>query len=53
MKKKIVYAEPADYFPKELRKKYKLGEYAEPQEDTMKAEEAEGVENCSESSDNQ
>ena len=29
MKKKIVYAEPADYFPKELRKKYKLGEYAD------------------------
>ena len=29
MKKQIVYAEPADYFPKEIRKKYKLGEYAE------------------------
>ena len=28
-KKKVVYSEPADYFPKELRKKYKLGEYAE------------------------
>lgn len=22
------YSEPADYFPKELRKKYKIGEYA-------------------------
>ena len=29
MKKKEVYVEPADYFPKELRKKYKLGEYAD------------------------
>ena len=26
---KIVYAEPADYFPEEIRKKYKLGEFAE------------------------
>ena len=25
--KKKVYIEPADYFPKELRKKYGLGEY--------------------------
>ena len=24
-----MYAEPADYFPEEIRKKYKLGEYAE------------------------
>lgn len=53
MKKKIVYAEPADYFPKELRKKYKIGEYAEPQEDTTKAEEAEDVENLIEFADNQ
>ena len=29
MEKKIVYVEPADYFPKEIRKKYKLGEFAE------------------------
>lgn len=29
---KIVYVEPADYFPKETRKKYKLGEYAESEE---------------------
>ena len=36
MKKTIVYAEPADYFPKELRKKYKLGEYAEDVEVEMK-----------------
>ena len=27
--KKIAYSEPLDYFPKEIRKKYKLGEYAE------------------------
>lgn len=27
--KKVGYSEPVDYFPKELRKKYKLGEYAE------------------------
>jgi len=32
MSKKLVYQEPADYFPKELRKKYKLGEYAETEE---------------------
>lgn len=29
MAKSIRYSEPADYFPKELRQKYKLGEYAE------------------------
>lgn len=28
-KVKIVYSEPADYFPEEIRKEYKLGEYAE------------------------
>ena len=27
--KDIMYSEPASYFPKETRKKYKLGEYAE------------------------
>ena len=26
---KIAYSEPDDYFPEEIRKKYKLGEYAE------------------------
>ena len=31
--KKIVYAEPADYFQKEIREKYKLGEFAEPEQD--------------------
>lgn len=28
MTKKIMYSEPNDFFPKELRKKYGLGEYA-------------------------
>ena len=29
MKKKIKYVEPVDYFPKEIREKYKLGEYSD------------------------
>ena len=29
MKKKIVYVEPIDYFPEEIRKEFKLGEFAE------------------------
>ena len=32
MKKKVVYVEAVDYFPKKFRKKYKLGEYAESDE---------------------
>ena len=32
MIKKVVYVEPADYIPKDLRKKYKLGEFAETEE---------------------
>ena len=31
--KKIVYSEPTDYFPEEIRKNHKLGEYSE--EDTL------------------
>ena len=27
--KKIMYSEPMDYFPKEIRKKNKLGEFAD------------------------
>lgn len=27
--KKLGYVEPADYFPKDIRKKYGLGEFAE------------------------
>lgn len=38
---KVVYAEPADYFPKEIRKKYKLGEFAEPKEEEAKPTPAE------------
>lgn len=34
MAKKIKYTEPTDYIPKELRKKYGLGEYAETKTDT-------------------
>lgn len=30
---KVVYAEPADYFPKPLRQKYRLGEFAERKEE--------------------
>lgn len=33
---KVVYVEPADYIPEELRRKYKLGEFAEPKEDEKK-----------------
>lgn len=29
MAKKITYSEPTNYFPESLRKKYKIGEYAE------------------------
>ena len=35
MIKKIVYAEPAEYIPKDLRKKYKLGEYAEKEDNEI------------------
>ena len=30
--KKITYVEPADYFPENIRKKHKIGEYAEVKE---------------------
>ena len=29
---KAGYTEPSNYFPKEIRKEFKLGEYAEPEE---------------------
>ena len=32
-KKKIPYSEPASYFPESIRKKHKLGEYAETKTD--------------------
>ena len=36
MKKKIKYVEPVDYFPEEIRKKYKLGEYSEMNSQELK-----------------
>jgi len=27
--KKVVYSEPSDYIPKEIREEYKLGEYSD------------------------
>ncbi len=31
-----VYVEPDDYYPKSVRKKYKLGEYAENEKENTK-----------------
>ena len=44
MKKKVVYVEPADYIPKDLREKYKLGEYAETEEKGTSVEKTMDVE---------
>ena len=44
MKKKIIYVEPVDYFPEELRKEFKLGEYAEKEDDEMSKKKAIDVE---------
>ena len=64
MKKQVVYVEPADYIPKDLRKKYKLGEYAEKnvevemkvtietKDGALKADGVEAVEKLFESLDN-
>ena len=35
--KKISYSEPTSFFPKEIRKKNKIGEYAETKKSTKKA----------------
>ncbi len=35
-KKRMGYVEPENYFPKEIRKKYKLGEFAEDNETASK-----------------
>lgn len=35
-KKKLDYSEPSSYFPKELRKKYQLGEFAPEEEKATK-----------------
>ena len=32
----VKYSEPSNYFPEAIRKKYKLGEYAEVKKDTKK-----------------
>ena len=42
--KKVVYVEPADYIPKDLRKKHKLGEYAETEENGASEEKTMDVE---------
>ena len=61
MRKKVVYIEPVDYFPKEIRKEYHLGEYAdkdielkvtvETKNNTLKAEGIEEIEKLLESLD--
>lgn len=35
-KKEIIYAEPSNYFPKEIRKQYGLGEYNTDEDDKKK-----------------
>lgn len=42
-KSKIVYVEPADYFPKEIREKYKLGEYDDERDDRFVWKEGEAT----------
>lgn len=34
--REIKYSEPSSYFPESIRKKYKLGEYAEVKKETKK-----------------
>lgn len=43
MAKKITYTEPVDYIPKNIRKEFGLGEYAEKKPDTKKAPEKKAV----------
>ena len=45
MANKINYSEPKDYIPKELRKKFGLGEFApdEPKKDEKRAKENEDL----------
>ena len=40
---KIVYAEPEDYFPEEIRRKYKLGEFAEKKDVSAQANKIKSV----------
>lgn len=37
MANKIKYSEPSSYFPESIRKKHKIGEYAETKTETKKA----------------
>lgn len=41
MRIKVKYIEPADYIPEDLRKLYKLGEYAEPKPEQQQGSAAE------------
>lgn len=40
-KKKVVYAEPPEYIPEDIRRELKLGEFAEPKKDEAKPTPAE------------
>ena len=40
MAKRIHYSEPADYFPKSVRKELKIGEYAPKKSETANAKKA-------------
>ena len=44
MIKKIVYVEPIDYFPEEIRKEFKLGEYAEKEDNEIPKKKAIDIE---------
>ena len=44
MKKKIIYVEPIDYFPEEIRKEFKLGEYAEKEDNEIPKKKAIDIE---------
>ena len=44
MIKKVVYVEPVDYFPEELRKEFKLGEYAENEDNEIPKKKAIDIE---------
>ena len=37
MANRIKYSEPSEYFPESVRKKHKIGEYAETKTETKKA----------------
>ena len=44
MKKKIIYVEPIDYFPEEIRKEFKLGEYADKEDEATTEKKAIDIE---------